>query len=138
MTTTASGGSLGVQRDMNVTPMLDVMLVLLVIFMAGVARVHRTVDAQLPQPCPAICESTTAIVLEIRPGPRYAINGAPVDAGALGGRLREIYASRPEKLLQVAGDSGVSYQQVVTAMDVAHAAGVKVIGLAGREVARGK
>lgn len=131
-----SGSNPRVQGEMNVTPMLDVLLVLFVIFLSATIRVHRTVDATLPQPCAGICESTTPIVLEVRPGPQFLINGAAVAPSELGHRLREIYAARPEKILQVAGDSGVSYQQVVAAMDLARSAGVSVIGLTGREVAR--
>lgn len=133
-----SGGGWSAQQDMDVTPMLDVLLTLLVIFMAGVVRWHRTMDAQLPRPCPAICERMTPIVLQVLPAPRYVINGVDVERGALGARLRAIYDARPEKILQLSGSAGVSYQQVIDAMDVAHSAGVRVIGLAGRETATGR
>ena len=117
------------ERDMNVTPMLDVMLVLLVTFISAAVQVHHTVDAQVPNECTGACEGTGEIVLEVHPGPRYVINGTTVDARALASRLTAIFAGRPDKILQVAGFNGVTYQQVVTAMDVARTAGVTVIGM---------
>ena len=117
-----------IERELNVTPMLDVMLVLLVIFMAMAVAMHHTMDVQLPVECPGVCESSTKVVLEVHPGPRYLINGVAVDPGELASRLASIYATRPEKILQVAGFDGATYQQVVTAMDIARASGVREIG----------
>jgi biopolymer transport protein ExbD len=126
------------QAEMNVTPMLDVLLVLLVIFMLVAMRVQHVMEAQLPVPCEgARCEgSELPIVLEVLPGPAYRLNGVPVARAALATRLGAVYASRPTKVLQVAGRAGVSYQQVIEAMDVARGAGVRVIGLAPRTLAR--
>jgi biopolymer transport protein TolR len=112
----------------NVTPMLDVMLVLLVIFLVLVVRDRRAIDAQLSQTC-AACESGAGIVLEILPGPSYRLNRAPLPATALATRLREVYAGRPDKVIQIVGDPSVTYQDVLSAMDVARGAGVRVIGL---------
>ena len=121
------------QGEMNVTPMLDVLLVLLVIFMLMAMRVRQTIDAQLPAPCLGACGGDTPIVLEVLPGPTYRLNRAPVPAADLARRLSALYAGRPEKVLQVAGRPGVTYQQVIAAMDVARGAGVRVIGLRARE-----
>jgi biopolymer transport protein ExbD len=121
-----------VNGQMNVTPMLDVMLVLLVIFMVVALGERRTIDAQLPLPCSGSCEGDTRIVLEVLPGPTYRLNQSPVPPSALAQRLEEVYAGRPDRTLQVAGH-GVSYQQVISAMDVARGAGVRVIGLMAPE-----
>jgi len=72
--------------------MLDVLLVLLIIFMAVTVQVHRTIDAQLPEECSGACESTgRPIVLEVLPGPTYRINRAPVSPSDLAARLRVIF-----------------------------------------------
>jgi len=123
----------GSRGDMNVTPMLDVLLVLLVIFMLLAMRERRTMDAQLPVPCAGTCEpGGPPIVLEVLPGPSYRLNRAPVARAELPGRLAAVYAGRPEKVLQVAGHPGATYQQVIAAMDLARGAGVRVIGLPPR------
>jgi biopolymer transport protein ExbD len=118
--------------DMNVTPMLDVLLVLLVAFMAALVTNRRTLTGQLPQPCEGNCEGPPAIVLEVRPGPSYRVNGAPVQASRLGEHLRSVYAGRPEKIIHVAGDGRARYQDVVTAIDTARGAGVRVVGIDAR------
>jgi biopolymer transport protein ExbD len=115
--------------DMNVTPMLDVLLVLLVVFMTAVTG-RRTLDGQLPQPCEGACGATTAIVLEVRPGPSYRVNGSPVQVSRLGEHLRTLYAGRPEKIIHVVGDGRTRYQDVVSAIDTARGAGVRVVGIA--------
>ena len=119
--------------EMNVTPMLDVLLVLLIIFMAASIRVHLTMDGQLPIACAGVCEGTTNIVLEVLPGPSYRINKAPVAREALREKLLSIYAARPEKIIQVAGYPGATYQDVISAMDVAKSAGVRVVGIAPKD-----
>jgi biopolymer transport protein ExbD len=123
--------------EMNATPMLDVLLVLLVIFMLVAMRVQHVIEAQLPVPCErAECAGDVTLVLEVLPGPAYRLNGEPVARDALAAKLAAVYAGRPRKELQVAGRAGVSYQQVIDAMDAARGAGVRVIGLAPRELAR--
>jgi biopolymer transport protein TolR len=113
----------------NVTPMIDVLLVLLIVFMMAAIQVHRTIDTLLPEPCSGGCEGTEQIVLEVRPGPSYRINQTVVAPEDLLRRLTNIYEARPEKIIQVAGRPGVRYQDVVAAMDVAKSAGVRVIGI---------
>lgn len=119
--------------DMNVTPMLDVLLVLLIIFMAASIRVHLTMDGQLPIACANTCGGTDSIVLEVLPGPSYRINKTPVAAEALRDRLVSIYTSRPEKIIEVAGYPGAKYEDVVAAMDLAKSAGVRVVSIAPRD-----
>lgn len=114
----------------NVTPMIDVLLVLLIVFMTIVMQVHHTMDVQLPMPCAGNCDGDAPIVLEIAPGPTYRINSVRVTRSDLAAQLRAIYASRPEKIIQVAGRAGVRYDDVMNAMDIAKGAGVKVIVIA--------
>jgi biopolymer transport protein TolR len=113
----------------NVTPMLDVLLVLLIIFLAASVRIVPTMDVQLPEPCVGACAGGSAIVLEVLPGPTYRINNTPVEAPQLAARITDIYRGRPDKTIQVAGSPRVSYATVVEAMDIAKSSGVTVIGV---------
>ena len=120
----------------NVTPMIDVLLVLLIVFMLAVVRVHRTMDIQLPQPCGNACEAGDAIVLEVLPGPSYRLNAADVKPTELHDRLTAVYAGRANKSILVAGTRGVRYDDVMSSMDIAKSAGVRVIGIAPRTETR--
>jgi len=117
----------------NVTPMLDVLLVLLIVFMSVVVQVHHTIDANLPQTCVGACASGVQIVLEVRPGPTYRINTTDVPQQQLASYLRTLYAPRPDKTLEIAGYPGVRYDDVVAVMDIAKSAGVVVLGIAPKE-----
>jgi len=119
----------GMQAEPNVTPFLDVLLVLLIIFMYLSLNQQKVITAQLPDPAPVVGPNTRSIVLEVRPGATYAINTQVVAGPQLAGRLRAIYEGRPEKSLIVRAAPGVRYQDVVTAMDIAKGAGVVAIGL---------
>lgn len=116
--------------EINVTPFLDVLLVLLVTFMAMVMVRNHTMDVMLPQPCAGVCESGSApIVLEVGPHGRYAVQHQPIAPDKLRRYLTSLFAPRPEKIIFVRSRPGVSYQEMIDAMDIARAAGVKVIGL---------
>jgi len=127
------GGSGGLTNDINVTPMIDVLLVLLVIFMIIVPMSRKAIDTQLPDPNPQPAQPNAnpdQIVLEVLPDDKYAINKEPVEKAKVFERLKSIYDPRPEKIIFVKGDTMSIYANVVWAMDQARGAGVKVIGLA--------
>jgi len=121
--------SLPRNSELNVTPMLDVMLVLLVIFMAASAAMHHTIDVSLPQTCFDLCDGPGPITLEVLPGPVYRLNGTAIARAALASTLRQVYVNRPEKIMYVAGQPGVTYETVVDAIDRARSNGVRVIGI---------
>src|SRR5262245_1467864 len=122
----------------NVTPMIDVLLVVMIVFMIAMVRVYHTIDVVLPVPCVGACDATGQVVLEVLPGPRYRINKQPVAENALASELKRIYSARPEKIIHVAGDPRVRYDDIIAAMDVAKSAGVRVIGVAPKGLAAGQ
>ena len=131
----SSGGHGGLTNDINVTPMIDVLLVLLIIFMLVVPMSRKAIDLQLPDPSDQQQSSNPPpqIVLEVFPGERFAVNKEPLTKDNLAKRLKEIYDGRPEKIIFVKGDPKVKYSDVIFAMDVARGAGVKVIGVSPKE-----
>jgi biopolymer transport protein TolR len=124
-------------NDINVTPMIDVLLVLLIIFMMVIPMSRKALDLQLPDPTPQP-ENTgpppSQIVLEVLPGNVFKINSQPVPRAELGKKLKEIYDPRPDKIIFVKGDPKVKYDDVITAMDLARGAGVKVIAATPKDV----
>lgn len=127
----------GLTNEINVTPMIDVLLVLLIIFMMVIPMSRKAIDLQLPDPTPDNTNQgppPSQIVLEVLPGNVFKINSQPVAKNDLPRRLKEIYDPRPDKIMFVKGDPAVKYSDVILAMDVARGAGVKVIGMTPKDV----
>ncbi|HEX8903653.1 MAG TPA: biopolymer transporter ExbD [Longimicrobiaceae bacterium] len=127
----------GPTSDINVTPMIDVLLVLLIIFMVVQQGLQRGVAMQVPPPKDKddVAQKSNPedqIVLEVVPGPQYRINTRPVDGAALESTLRDIYANRPRKVIFVKGAENMTYGDIVHAVDASRAAGIEVVGLVPR------
>ncbi len=131
----STGGGGGLTNEPNVTPMIDVLLVLLIIFMLVVPMSRKAIDLQLPDPTEQQSSATPPpqIVLEVLPGNKFLVNKENVPKANLPARLKEIYDGRPEKIIFVKGDPKVKYSDVIFAMDVARGAGVKVIGVSPKD-----
>jgi biopolymer transport protein TolR len=133
----SGGGGGALTNEINVTPMIDVLLVLLIIFMMVIPMSRKAIDLQLPDPTPDNTPSgppPSQIVLEVLPGNTFKINTQPVAKADLARRLKEIYDPRPDKIIFIKGDPTVKYSDVISAMDVARGAGVKIIATTPKDV----
>ena len=119
--------------DINVTPLVDVVLVLLIIFMVVTPMLQRGKDVVLPKSKVVDKEDQEApslapIVLEIDASGAMFLNKTYVTAPQLPGMLTQVYADRADKLLFIKALKGVTYGDVLSVMDVAKGAGVEVLG----------
>jgi biopolymer transport protein TolR len=131
--TVDNGESGRVNSTINVTPMIDVLLVLLIIFMVIVPAVPKGESAQLPKASLKGDRPNDVVVLELLRSAagdvNFRINQRDIAQRDLPSRLAAIYANRAERVLFVKGDDGLSFTQVAQAIDVGHAAGADRIGL---------
>jgi biopolymer transport protein ExbD/biopolymer transport protein TolR len=128
------GGKGGAMSEINMTPMIDVLLVLLIIFMVVQQGLQRGLSVQVPPPKEKeeIAQKPpddTQIVLEVEPGPVYKVNRQVVPPAELERFLRETFAQRARKVIFVKGAENLSYGEVVRAVDASRAADITLVGL---------
>jgi biopolymer transport protein TolR len=127
------GSSGGAMADINMTPFIDVLLVLLIIFMVITPLTPKGLESLVPQPPPPDQRQSEAdqrtVVVTINRDRTILINQEPSDELRLGPRLEEIFKTRAERVVFVKGDPDLEFQYVARAIDIAKGAGIDKVGL---------
>ncbi len=133
------GGKRGILSDVNVVPLIDILLVLLVIFMIIPHR-QMGLPASLPQQAsdPAPVLAPEAIVVQVAPDGSVLLNGSVVQLDDLRGRLERIFALRAHRVAFLQGDRSLEFQVVAQVLDLMHLAGASPVGLLSSELEKNR
>jgi biopolymer transport protein TolR len=130
------GGRKGAMSDINITPYIDILLVLLIIFMVITPIRQMDLDVKIPQTSNEVSAEPdpNVIVVSIGESAKIAINQEETNIRELGSKLQEIYSARANKNMFISASAKLPYGDVVKVIDIAKGAGVGDIGLLTEEI----
>jgi biopolymer transport protein ExbD len=119
-----------IRPDINVTPLIDILLVMLVIFLATVTLTQQAIESQLPQQARRVAETGPhQIMLEVSADRKLAVNQQPVTLSQLTPFLKEVYKARSDKTIYVAAAGSLPYGAIIDVMDAVRGAGIDRMGV---------
>lgn len=132
------GGDKSLKSDINVVPLVDVCLVLLVIFMVVTPLLQKGVDVKLPEAANAAKKPEVKITLAIKKDGTLFLESDQLDKKNLGSKIKDIFKSRTDKSMYLKADTTLAYQTVMDVMDICRNEGVESIALLTEKKASGK